>query len=428
MMTVAVFALLVGLMLAGIPIAVAMGLTAIAIMIAMGGFDLLVIFAQRFYSPVTSFPLLAVPFFILAGNLMNAGGLTHRIFSVALLIVGRMPGGLGHVNVVGSMIFSGMSGSAVADAAGLGVIEINHMKKAGYSPPFAATITAVSSVIGPIIPPSVPLVIYGSLAQVSIGALFLAGVLPGVLMGIALMIVIFFVARARNLPVSPGRPPFLETSRIVVTALPALVMPLVIVGSMMIGWATPTEAAVVASIYAFLLGAIVYRDLDWRQVPGVFLESAKQTAQVFFIIATAGAFGWVLVQQQIPNAIIASVLEFSNTPWVILLLINIVLLILGMFIEGLAIIILVYPILVPLALKIGIDPVHFGMVVVLNIMIGLVTPPVGLCLFIVSQISGATIPQILKELWPYLIALLAVLALVTYVPAISLFLPRLFGF
>jgi C4-dicarboxylate transporter, DctM subunit len=394
----------------------------------MGGTDLLIILAQRMYSGISSFPLLAIPFFILAGNLMNTGGMTRRIFAFAQLFVGRIRGGLAHVNVVGSMIFAGMSGSAVADAAGLGVIEIEAMRKEGYPAKYAACITAVSSTIGPIIPPSIPFVLYGSLASVSVGTLFLAGVVPGVLMGIALMAAIAVEAQRRQLP--RMRKPVFDRATVLMAAgaLPALATPALIIGGILSGVVTPTEAAVVAALYALLIGVFAYRELRPEEVWQILWESARQTVQVMFIIAAASAYGWVLVQQQIPNAVIDGMLSLSTTPWVVLLLINIVLLVLGLFIEPIAIMLIATPILLPLAAKIGVSPEHLGVIVVLNLMIGLVTPPVGLCLYAVASVSREPMGEIVKELWPYLIALLAVLALVTYVPAVALWLPRQLGF
>lgn len=412
----------------GIPIAVALGLVAIGVMVTTVGPDLLVIFVQRTYAGTTSFPLLAIPFFVLAGNLMNVGGTTERIFQVAQLCVGRIRGGLAHVNVIGSVIFAGMSGSAVADAAGMGVIEHRAMTKAGYSGRFAATITAVSSTIGPIIPPSIPFVIYGSLANVSVGALFLAGIVPGLLMAASLMGVIMLVAKRMNLPRGDALPPFREALSVVSKAGPALLLPPTILLVIMTGIATPTEAAVVAAAYAFVLGRFVYRELDWAATIDVLWDTARQTAQVMFIIALAAPFGWVLIQQQIPNAILNAFLAMSSEPWVILLIINAVLLLLGMFIEGIAIMIIAYPVLLPIILKIGVDPVHFGVILVLNIMIGLVTPPVGLCLYVVAGIAKISIAEITREIWPYVLALIGVLMVITYVPAISLWLPHLFGY
>jgi tripartite ATP-independent transporter DctM subunit len=407
---------------------VALGVVAIGTMWIAVGPDLLVIFIQRIYAGTTSFPLLAIPFFILSGNLMNTGGMTVRIFEVAHLIVGRIRGGLGHVNILASMLFAGMSGSAVADAAGLGVVEIKAMKQAGYSGRFAATLTAVSSTIGPIIPPSIPFVIYGSLANVSVGALFLAGIVPGVLMGLALMIIVAVVAKRRNLPRGDARPPLPVAWSIVSAALPALAMPPLILGGIFSGVVTPTEAAVVAAGYAFLLGRFWYRELPLAKIPDILWDTGRQTAQVMFIIAAAAPFGWVLIQQQIPNALLSILFSISSEPWVILLVVNIVLLVLGMFIEGVAILIFAFPILLPIMMKIGVDPVHFGVILVLNVMIGLVTPPVGLCLYVVSSVSKVPITEIAAEMWPYLLALLAVLALITYVPEFSLWLPRTLGY
>jgi tripartite ATP-independent transporter DctM subunit len=428
MLIVTVFGGLILLMMLGVPIALSLGLTAIGTMYCMGGADLLIMFGQRAYFGTASFPLLAVPFFILAGNLMNTGGITQRIFGVAQLCVGRIHGGLGHVNVIASMIFAGMSGSAVADAAGLGVVEIAAMTKAGYNLRFSAAITAVSSTIGPIIPPSIPFVIYGSLTNVSVGALFLGGIIPGLLMGFALMAVIALVARRKNLPRMTERPTGREALRVLAGALPALSLPVFIVGGILTGWFTPTEAAVVASLYAMFLGLVFYRELRLADLSGVLWESVKQTVQVMFIIAAAAPFGWVLIQQQIPNAIINAILGISTTPWVILLMVNLILLVLGMFIEGIAILIITFPIFMPLIDRIHVDPTHFGVIVVLNIMIGLVTPPVGMCLYAVSAISGVKMGEMFREMWPYVLALIAVLGIVTYVPDVVMLLPRMFGF
>ncbi|HWL79750.1 MAG TPA: TRAP transporter large permease [Roseomonas sp.] len=416
------------LILFGVPIAIALGVVAVGTMWATAGTDLFVILIQRIYAGTTSFPLLAIPFFILSGNLMNTGGMTERIFAVAHLIVGRIRGGLGHVNVLASMLFAGMSGSAVADAAGLGLVEIKAMRQAGYTPRFAATLTAVSSTIGPVIPPSIPFVIYGSLANVSVGALFLAGVVPGVLMGAALMLVVAVVAKRQNLPMGDARPAAPVALRILGDALPALAMPPLILGGIFGGIVTPTEAAVVAAGYAFLLGRFFYRELPFRELPAILWESGRQTAQVMFIIAASAPFAWVLIQQEIPNAVIATLFNLSHEPWVVLLIVNLVLFVLGMFIEGVAIIIIAFPVLLPVMMQIGVDPVHFGVVMVLNIMIGLVTPPVGLCLYVVSEVSKVPIGEIVSEMWPYVLALILVLLAVTFMPALSLWLPHALGY
>lgn len=414
--------------LLGFPIAGALGLIAAVIMIATSGTDLLLIFIQRTYVATTSFPLLAIPFFILAGNLMNVGGTTERIFEVAKLLVGRVRGGLAHVNVIGSMIFAGMSGSAVADAAGLGVIEIRAMIKEGYTAKFSATISAVSATIGPIIPPSIPFVIYGSLANVSVGALFLAGIIPGLLMGIGLMVAIGLQAKKLNLPVSEGVRFDSEALNTFIKAIPALAMPPAILVAIFSGVVTPTEAAVLATAYAFVLGQFIYRELTWQALVDTVWESGTQTAQVLFIIAMSAPFGWVLIQQQVPNQILQALMKLSADPIMILLIINLVLLFLGMFLETIAIMIITYPILAPVIAAIGIDPIHFGVIMVVNMMIGLVTPPVGLCLFVVSGIAKVPIADIVSELAPYLLAMVVVLGLVTYVPSFSMWLPELFGF
>jgi len=414
--------------LGGVPIAVSLGLIAAVTMVASVGPDLLLIFIQRTYAGTTSFPLLAIPFFILAGNLMNVGGTTTRIFKVAQLFVGRIRGGLAHVNVIGSVIFAGMSGSAVADAAGLGVIEHKAMREAGYTSRFAATITAVSSTIGPIIPPSIPFVIYGSMANVSVGALFLAGVVPGLLMALAQIIIIAMVAKRQNLPRGNPLPPLPDALRILLSAAPALALPPAILLVILTGVATPTEAAVVAAAFAFILGWLVYRELSLSDLAEVIWDSARQTAQVMFIIAAAAPFGWVLIQQQVPNAMLEAFLSLSTEPWVILLVINVVLLILGMFIEGVAVMIIAFPVLLPVMLKIGVDPVHFGVIIVLNLMIGLVTPPVGLCLYVVAGIAKVSIAEITKELWPYVLGLILVLLLITFLPELVLWLPRSLGY
>ena len=377
---------------------------------------------------MTSFSLLAIPFFILAGNLMNTGGMTTRIFSTALVVVGRVRGGLGHVNVVASMLFSGMSGSAVADAAGLGLVEVRAMRDAGYTPSFAAAITAASSTIGPVVPPSIPFVIYGSIANVSVGALFLAGIIPGIVMGLATMVVIAATARRKNLPVLTERPDFGESVSTIANALPALAMPVFVVGGLVFGWVTPTEAAVLAAFYAAFIGMFVYRELRLQDLPEILWTSGCQAIQVMFIMAAAAPFSWVLIQQQIPNAVVDGMLSIASDPWAILLMINLILLVLGMFIEGIAVMVITMPMLLPAAIQLGVDPLHFGVIVVLNLMIGLITPPVGLCLYAVSQVAEVDLISIVREIWPYLISLFVVLLLVTFIPSLAMWVPTALGF
>ena len=425
MTTAAIFVVLVGFILLGLPIAVAMGLTAVLAIAFLGDPVMLQVISQRIYGGTTSFTLLAIPFFILAGNLMNTGGMTERIFRFAHSLVGHMRGGLGQVNVVGSMVFAGMSGSALADAMGLGAIEVKAMKEKGYEVPFAAAVSAASATVGPVIPPSVPLVLFGSMTSTSIGALFLGGVVPGFLMGFAMMVVVAIVARKRNYPREP-RASFREAFQGLFDGLLALITPGIIMGGILGGFFTPTEAAVVACIYALVLGMFVYRELKFSDLPALLLDTARQTAQVMWIVGTAALFGWVLIYLRVPDAIIAWLASVSDNKWVILTLINLILLFLGCFMEGLAIMLLTVPIFFPIIVKLGIDPVHFGVMMTLNLMVGLITPPVGMVLYAMSSIAKVSIADLTKELWPFMISIVAILILITYVPAMVTFLPSLF--
>ncbi|MEQ3625292.1 MAG: TRAP transporter large permease [Celeribacter sp.] len=419
---------LIALLVGGMPIGIAISLVAAGTMWVAVGPDLLPIFIQRFYSGTTTFTLLAIPFFIIAGNIMNLGGMTTRIFDLAQVFVGRVRGGLAHVNVISSTLFSGMSGSAVADAAGLGLIEVKAMKDAGYTAKYAAAITAVSSTIGPIIPPSIPFLIYASLANVSVGALFIAGLMPGLLMAGGLMIAIALAARRKGLPKFERHLGFRESLRIIANALPALAMPVLVLGGLLLGFATATETAVLAAAYAFLIGTLFYRELSLRQIPQILWISCRQTVQVMFIMAAAAPFGWVLVQQRIPNEIISGIVGLSVDPWMIILLINVTILVLGMFIEGAAVLVISVPILLPIAAVIGIEPVHLGVILVLNIMIGLVTPPVGLVLFTVAAVANVKVKDILDEAWPYILALMVVLIIISFSPGLVNWLPSKMGF
>lgn len=422
MTTLLIFMVLVLLIVSGLPVAVAMGLTAAGALIVLADSALLSVMGQRIYSATTSFPLLAIPFFILAGNLMNVGGTTERIFRFAHALVGHVRGGLAHVNVVGSMVFAGMSGSALADAMGLGSIEIKAMTKAGYDRPFSAAVSAASATIGPVIPPSVPLVLYGSMTGVSVGALFLGGVVPGLLMGVAMMVTIVIIARRRNYPSEP-RATARETAQALFGGLAAMVTPGIIMGGILFGWFTPTEASVVACVYALFLGAVVHREMRVADLGQVLLDSAHQTAQVMFIVAAAGLFGWVLIYLRVPDAVVSFLTSISTNKWVVLVLINLILLFLGCFMEGIAIMLLTVPILMPVIVKLGIDPVHFGVVMTLNLMIGLLTPPVGMVLYAMSSVGKVPVVALSRELKPFLLAIVAVLVLITFVPGFVTWLP-----
>jgi C4-dicarboxylate transporter DctM subunit len=424
MTTLLIFAALIALILLGVPVAVSMGLTAVATFLIMGQADILTMVAQRMYASTTSFTLLAIPFFILAGNLMNTGGITERIFRFARALVGHIWGGLGQVNVIASMIFSGMSGAAVADAAGLGMIEMKAMKDNGYDWRFSAAITAASSTIGPVIPPSIPLVIYGYLTEVSVGRLFLAGVIPGVLMGLALMVAVYCVSRYRRYP----RDQRASWHEIIVSGKAAtlpLLTPAIIVGGILSGQFTPTEASVVACLYALFLGLVIYRSIRIRDLPEIFWNTLTHTVRIMFIIATAGFFGWLLILHRIPVQVITGLTALSTNAALVMLIIIFVLLIFGCFLEGIAVLLITIPIFQKIIVHFAIDPVQFGVVMTLASMIGLLTPPVGMCLYAVSSITKLSIVELSKEMWPYLLGIFIVLLVVAFVPSVSLWLPNL---
>ena len=424
MVTAAIFGLLVLLMFLGIPIAVSMGLTAVLSFLALGTPDLLPMVSQRMYAGTTSFTLLAIPFFILAGNLMNTGGITTRLVHFAQCLVGHIRGGLGHVTVVTNMIMAGMSGAAVADAVGTGNILIPAMEKAGYPRVFSAALVGAASTIGPIIPPSIPFVIFGSLTGTSVGRLFLGGFLPGVLMGLLLMITVAIIAKRRGYP-RERRVAMAELLRATVQAAPAWGSPIIIIGGILAGIFTPTEAAAVASVYALAIGMFVYREITAADLPRILWETVRNSVQVMFIISAASIFGWLLIQQRIPTMIVEGLMALTSERWVVLLIVNVILLVLGCFMEGIAIMLLTIPVFMPLVTRVGVDPVHFGVVMALNLMIGLLTPPVGMCLYAVSSISKVPIWPLANELWPYIVALLVCLFLITYVPGIVVWIPNL---
>ncbi|MCX7788394.1 MAG: TRAP transporter large permease [Spirochaetes bacterium] len=424
MVTLGIFIVLIGLMLLGVPVAVAMGITAIGTFVLLGEASILTMIAQRMYYATTGFTLLAIPFFILAGNLMNTGGITNRIFQFANALIGHVKGGLGHVNILASLIFSGMSGSAVADAAGLGLIEIKAMDDAGYDRKFSAAITAASSTIGPVVPPSIPFVIYGSITNTSVGKLFMAGFIPGIMMTIAMMIAVAILSRIRNYP-KGTRASLKEIWTSFQAAFLPLMTPVIIIGGILFGLFTPTEAAVIACLYALFLGLVVYREIRLRDLPKVLWETTLHTVRVLFIISAAGFFGWLLIHQRIPDAVITGLTSFSSSPEVLLLIIIGILLFLGCFLEGIAVLVITIPIFMPLIAKYGIDPVQFGVVMILCSMIGLVTPPVGMSLYAVASISGVDLWTLSKELLPYIIGILIVTLIIAFFPGLALFLPNL---
>jgi len=410
------------LMLAGVPVALAMIVASLVYVMLSGTVpDFVVI--HRMYGGIDSFPLLAVPFFILAGNLMNSAGVTNRIYNFALALVGWLKGGLGHVNIVGSMIFAGMSGTAIADAAGLGTIEIKAMRDHGYPIEFSVGVTAASATLGPIIPPSLPFVIYGMMAGVSIGQLFLAGVIPGIVMGVFMMATVSWYAYRRNYG-SDARFSWPAIVRTGADAFLAMMTPVILLGGMTFGVFTPTEGAIVASAYALVLGLAWYRTLDWRMLVKISMDTIETTATVLFIVAAASIFGWLLTVTRVTDAVAGWVLAFTHAPWVFLLLSNVLMLVVGCFLEPVAAITLLVPILVPICQKLGIDLVHFGLVMVLNLMIGLLHPPLGTVLFVLSRTAKLSVERTTMAILPWLVPLFAALIVCTYVPEIVLWLPK----
>ena len=422
MLTFAIFAVLLVLLMIDVPIAVAIGLTAVGFFIIQGQSSFLAMLPQRMYSGTTGFTLLAIPFFILAGNLMNVGGTTQRLFRFARALVGHVPGGLGQVSVVSSMIFSGMSGSAVADAAGLGQIQHRAMVDAGYKPKISAAIVAGASTIGPVIPPSIPFVLYGAITSVSVSRLFLAGAVPGVFMGIAMMVAIWLMAGPRGLPRDP-RANLREIVASTRAAFLPLMAPVIIIGGITTGFFTPTEASVVASLYALGLG-FLYKDLCWRDLPAILFTSLKQTCGLMFIIATANFFGWFTIFERIPDALILQLSAFGASAAAFMWIVIGIILVLGCFLDGNAIFLITLPIFMKICPLFGIDMVNFGVVMTLLIMIGNLTPPVGMCLFAVESFAKVGLWTLAAECLPYLLAILAVTILCAFVPEIALWLPN----
>ncbi len=404
------------------------------IAIALGGSSMLWVYLtqeipdfaiiHRMVNGIDSFPLLAVPFFILAGNIMNAAGLTNHIFGFARALVGWLPGGLGHVNIGASIIFSGMSGAAVADAGGLGTIEIKAMSDAGYDKDFSVAVTASSSTIGPIIPPSLPMVIYGVLASESIGQLFIAGFIPGLLMGVALMIMVAIYAHRRHYPRDASFS-VRELGRSFLVGLPSLFSPVIIIGGIATGVFTPTEAAIAAVFYGLFLGLIVYRSLSMRDLVHVSMETIETTAIIMLIVAGASIFAWILTENQITERFAELILNLSRNKIVVLLLMNAILFVVGFFMETIAAITILVPVLLPIAVEVGVDPVHFGVVMVLNLMIGLLTPPVGMVLYVLSRVAKVPFERCASATLPFLIPLVIVLLLITFIPQFSMWLPTL---
>jgi len=418
---------IVGLSLLGLPIGHAM-IGGSALYLLLAGLDMGTAAEQLLNGMYRSDVLLAIPLFILAAEFMNTGSITERLLRFCDAIVGRFRGGLAHVNVVQSIIFAGMSGSALADAAASGKLMQKMMTQDGkYPASFAAALTAASSVIGPIIPPSIPLVLYALVSDTSIGYLFLGGVVPGLLIGVVQMLLIAFTARRRNFPVEKPVP-LRELPRVTWEAFPALMMPVILLGCLYSGVTTPTEAAALAAAYALLVSAFLYRAVTWRGVYNSLLSSARVTISIGMLIAGALVFNYVVTVENIPKTLSIMLKAYELSPLTFLLVANLLLLVLGCFLEGTTILLIIVPVLLPTAQALGIDPVHFGVVAVVNIMIGLITPPYGLLLFMMVKIAEVPLRDLVRDTMPFLAVMIGALALITLVPALVLFLPRLMGY
>jgi len=465
-MTPALLGAFLAFMAAGVPVAIAMAGAALVYILLTGDLPPFVVI-HRMISGIDSFPLLAVPFFIMAGNLMNNAGITNRIYDFALALVGWLKGGLGHVNIIGSVIFAGMSGTAIADAAGLGTIEIKAMKDKGYDLGFSVGVTAASATLGPIIPPSLPFVIYGMMANVSVGQLFVAGIVPGGVMAILMMVTVAYYAHkykwGSDIAFEWGRlgKALLELGLVIgfplamwglvvagvafnlafgicvagllladlkwkFDAVLPIMTPVLLIGGMTTGVFTPTEGAIAACVWALFLGLLWYRTLTWKMLVKVSMDTIETTATVMFIVAAASIFGWLLTATRVTDAVAAWVLAFTHSPWVFLLLVNLLMLFVGCFLEPTAAILILVPVLMPVVQQLGIDPVHFGLVMVLNLMIGLLHPPMGMVLFVLARVARLSVEKTTMAILPWLIPLLLSLLLITYIPQISLWLPRLF--
>ncbi|KIQ36219.1 C4-dicarboxylate ABC transporter [Variovorax paradoxus] len=412
----------------GVPVAFALGLSTVTTLILAENYPLMVLLKETF-TGIDSFPLMAVPFFILAAELMSGGSLTEVLLRFAGQFVGHRRGGLGYTNVVSLTFFSGISGSALADAAGPGSMLIKMMDKAGYDRSYAAALTASTAIVGPIIPPSIIMIIYALQDEsVSVGTLFAAGILPGILIAVAMCVVNFYVSKKRNYKGDGQTPPLREILITTWKAIPAILLPVVILGGMRAGWFTPTEASVVAVFYALVCGKFVYRTLEWKMLPDILSRSALLSASVLIIIGLSASFAWVLTIEGIPQQMAEWLIGMNLSPWMFLIIVNVFLLLFGIFIEPLPGVMVLAPILAPVAIKLGVDPVHFAMIVIFNLTLGMITPPVGGLLFVTCNVSKVPMSALVKELVPFLWAHGAVLMILTFVPALSTWLPRALGF
>lgn len=410
----------------GIPVAFSLGVSALVFILA--NHIPIVLIAQKIFTGMDSFLLTAIPLFILAGNLMNAAGLTEELIEFSKLFVGHIRGGLAYANVLISMIFAGMTGAGVSDTAAVGTIMIPGMEKDGYRKDYSTAVTVVSSTIGPVIPPSIPFIVYGSITGISVGALFIAGIIPGVLLGLFLMGTILAAARKKNLPRIAAKIPLHKKYVVVRDAMFALMMPVIILGGILGGITTPTESAGIAAFYAFIIGVFVYRTVTPQKFMKVLVDSGITTGAVMILLGTAAIFSYLLTAEQFPATVSNAVLSATTSKIWILLLVNVILLIFGMFLDVVPALLIMTPVFLPLVKHVGVDPLHYGVICVLNLAIGLATPPVGMCLFVGANISKLSIERVSRALVPFLMASMAVLLLTTYWENLILFLPKFFGY
>ncbi len=408
----------------GLPIFVSMGLSSAVYCTIFWSSSSFTTIPLEIVNFLNNFAFLAIPFYFLAGDLMNAGGITRRLVDFSTAIIGHIRGGLSHVNIIASMVFSGVSGSAVADTSAIGSVLIPAMIKEGYTASYAAAVTATSSTIGPVIPPSIPLVMYALLTEESVGKLFLGGAIPGTLMGLYLLATSYIISKRRNYPSHP-RVPLEQMAKVVIDAGLALMMPIIIIGGIVSGMVTPTEAGALAVAYALVLSLFIYREINIKDIPRLFAKSMLSSANVMAIIASAGIFSYLVAEMRAGEVILRLFTSFSQSKWVILCIINIFFLLWGFVLDPMTAMVVIVPMLMPLIRAVGIDPVHFGVIVTVNLMIALVTPPVGYLLYLSATISGARFEDVVKESYPFLIALLVTLICVTFIPDLTLWLPQI---
>ncbi|MBX2879659.1 MAG: TRAP transporter large permease [Granulosicoccus sp.] len=426
-MALTFFYLLLGLMVIGVPIVFALIFAPIVGVWLDDKTVFLSMMPQRIFGGINQFPLLAIPMFILAGEVMNRGGITLRLVNFAKTLVGHFRGGLAHVNIVSSLMFAGLSGSAVADTSALGSMLIPAMEKDGYTRRFAAAVTAASSVIGPVIPPSIIMVVYAYIMGVSVGGLFAAGFIPGAMMGIGLMCVNAFISHKRKYPRAAARAPAREIRASFVSAFFPLMTPVIILGGILSGVFTPTEAAAAAVAYAILVSMLITRTLPLREIPDMLYRAGLTSASILLVIGAATVFGWVTSLSGVPGVVTGLLTSVSDNPLIVLLCVNLLLFVVGMFFDAGPAILILGPLLAPTMVSLGIEPLHFAIIMCVNLTVGLATPPMGLVLFVASSIGRVSIVDISKELWPFLLVHAVIILLITYIPALTLTLPRLLG-